>query len=95
MSRKIDRRQFLRRIGATASVGAMGVVTGCVHPRAFGITDSDTGAYADPIGRGRGGHGGITDSDTGRYADPVGQGRGGITDSDTGRNADPVGGGRG
>ncbi|WP_300527175.1 hypothetical protein [Maricaulis sp.] len=39
------------------------------------MTDSDSGAYADPAGRGRGSSG-VTDSDTGAYADPVGRGRG-------------------
>ena len=55
-----------------------------------GITDADSGAYADPAGNGRG-RSGITDSDP---SDPVGNGRGrsGITDSDP---SDPVGNGRG
>ena len=39
-----------------------------------GVTDSDTGQYQDPPGRGRGS--GLTDNDTGNYADPAGQGRG-------------------
>lgn len=61
-----------------------------------GVTDSDTGRYADPIGRGRGRRGsGVTDRDP---YDPVGNGRGrrryrsGITDRDP---SDPVGNGRG
>lgn len=75
-----------------------------------GVTDADTGAYADPPGRGRGG-GGYTDNDRGRYADPPGRGRGGggnsdndpydpvgqgggCTDADRGRHADPAGSGR-
>ena len=65
MSKKLDRRSFLRRVGAAASVGALGVVAGS-PARALQITDSDTGRNADPIGRGRGT--GVTDSDTGRYA---------------------------
>ena len=61
-----------------------------------GITDSDTGAYADPPGRGRGGGAGYTDNDRGEYADPPGRGRGsrggGYTDNDP---HDPVGRGEG
>ena len=67
-----------------------------------GVTDSDTGRYADPAGRGRGRgrrryRSGITDRDPG---DPVGNGRGGrrgrsgCTDSDGGSYADPAGNGR-
>lgn len=72
---------------------------------ATGVTDSDSGAYADPAGNGRGAQrqqcSGITDSDGGSYADPGGCGRGragmttGITDSDGGPYADPAGNGRG
>lgn len=41
-----------------------------------GITDADGGAYADPIGRGRGRMvAGATDADAGPYADPPGRGR--------------------
>ena len=44
--------------------------------RTSGITDSDTGTYADPVGNGRGGRRrNCTDSDTGTYADPIGRGR--------------------
>ena len=100
MSKKLDRRSFLRRVGAAAGVGALGVVAGASPARAFQITDSDTGRNSDPIGRGRrGGSGGVTDSDTGRNSDPVGGGRGGgsggVTDSDTGSYSDPIGRGRG
>ena len=73
-----------------------------------GITDADTGAYADPPGRGRGSRGGYSDNDP---SDPPGRGRGGgysdndptdpagggggvCTDSDRGRDADPSGQGR-
>lgn len=45
-----------------------------------GLTDSDTGSYADPAGNGRGtgrlGYTGITDSDGGQWADQAGHGRG-------------------
>ena len=45
-----------------------------------GLTDSDSGSYADPVGNGRGttrlGQTGITDSDSGNWADGVGHGRG-------------------
>ena len=57
----------------------------------YGVTDADTGAYADPPGRGRGSRGGYTDNDP---TDPPGRGRGSCTDSDRGRNADPSGAGR-
>jgi hypothetical protein len=78
-----------------------------VHSQRSGITDNDSGQWADPVGNGRGGYRGvytgITDGDTGTYSDPVNQGRGhwgrggatGLTDGDTGNWADPVGGGRG
>lgn len=72
---------------------------------ATGLTDSDSGNFADPAGNGRGPRRGmqtgLTDSDSGAYADAVGQGRGvrgrasGLTDSDGGAYADPVGNGRG
>lgn len=72
-----------------------------------GITDSDQGQWADPVGNGRGGYRGvvtgITDGDSGTYSDPVNQGRGhwgrggntGLTDGDSGSWADPAGNGRG
>lgn len=102
MSRKLDRRSFLRRMGATASLGALGIVTGTSAARAQ-ITDSDSGANTDPGGNGRGGRrrtvSGITDSDSGTTADRTNYGRGtpggpgsgtGCSDSDSGANADPV-----
>jgi len=103
MNKKLDRRSFLRRVGATASIGALGIVTGTTAVRAQ-VSDSDSGANADPAGRGRTG---VTDSDTGGNADRVGHGRGGgssgssdtggsgrsCSDSDGGSYADP--GGRG
>lgn len=63
------------------------------------MADSDSGEYADPVGRGRGRGGGtgFTDTDSGAYADRAGYGRGGrrgqsgLTDNDP---SDPVGDGR-
>lgn len=72
-----------------------------------GVTDSDSGQWADPVSNGRGGlrgvQTGLTDSDSGTISDPVGQGRGhfgrgaasGLTDGDAGNWSDPVGNGRG
>jgi hypothetical protein len=46
------------------------------YPPPEECTDSDTGRYSDPPGRGRcGPPAGCTDSDDGRYRDPPGQGR--------------------
>ncbi len=92
----LPRRSLLKAV-APAAVGATALVGG--GREAHAVTDSDTGAYADPVGQGRGSYTGVTDSDGGTYADPVGYGRGsggtGITDSDSGTYADPVGYGRG
>lgn len=72
-----------------------------------GVTDSDSGQWADPVSNGRGGlrgvQTGLTDSDSGTISDPIGQGRGhfgrgaasGLTDGDAGNWSDPVGNGRG
>jgi hypothetical protein len=72
-----------------------------------GLTDSDSGSYADPVNNGRGAprgmQTGLTDGDSGTYSDPVNGGRGrygrggatGLTDGDAGSYADPVGNGRG
>lgn len=77
------------------------------QPQSGGVTDSDQGQWADPVGGGRGGYRGVatglTDGDSGTYSDPVNQGRGhwgrggatGLTDGDSGSWADPVGNGRG
>jgi hypothetical protein len=97
MSNKLDRRSFLSRVGATAGIGALAVITGTSIARAQ-FTDSDTGRNADRAGRGRGS---VTDpgfrgqncsdnDETGQYADPDGRGRISRTDSD----ADPSGQGR-
>lgn len=89
--RGVGRRAFL--LGAFGGTAAL---AGCVST---GYTDSDSGAYADPAGAGRGPGvrvSGLTDSDTGYGADPVGNGRGrrACTDSDLGAYSDPVGRGR-
>jgi hypothetical protein len=72
-----------------------------------GLTDSDSGSYADPVNNGRGQprgvQTGLTDGDSGTYSDPVNGGRGtygrgaatGLTDGDSGTYSDPVGNGRG
>ncbi|NNC72548.1 MAG: twin-arginine translocation signal domain-containing protein [Sphingomonadaceae bacterium] len=95
MNKKLDRRSFLRRVGATAGIGALGVITGTSAVRAQ-VSDSDTGRYADPAGGG-------TDNDTGANSDRVGSGRGSsdragngrrCSDNDSGGRADPGGRGR-
>ena len=84
MNKKLDRRSFLRRVGATASIGALGIVTGTTAVRAQ-VSDSDSGANADPAGRGRTGR---TDSDSGSNRDRANHGRGGRSASDTGGSGD-------
>lgn len=95
MNKKLDRRSFMRRVGATASIGALSVITGVSAARAQ-VTDSDTGASADPVGGG-------TDNDTGANSDNVGAGRGSsdragngrsCSDNDSGGRSDPGGRGR-
>ena len=106
-SRKLSRRSFVASVigGTVASGGALGIIGGS-PARAqtgpyTGVTDNDSGSYADNAGHGRGPGGnaygqpqGITDTDAG---DPEGGGRGGATgysDSDTGQGADRSGHGR-
>jgi len=87
---------FGRRALLLGTFGATAGLAGCVVA-GTGITDADTGAYADPAGGGRGTRTtGITDSDIGAYSDPVGNGRGRrvCTDGDLGYYADPVNRGR-
>lgn len=105
-TRKLSRRSFFFTVAGTVAAAS---TIGLIAPdeaQAFQCTDSDTGRYSDPAGRGRrcGGGGrrrtGITDRDTGRGSDAPGYGRGrrrqrsGCTDSDTGRYSDPAGNGR-
>ena len=103
----VSRRSFLEQVaGGVVGATLIGGTASATHGglAQAGITDSDTGARADPVGRGRGA--GVTDSDTGSAADPVGRGRGGrtggpqgqagsgVTDRDGGPTADPAGQGR-
>lgn len=106
-SRKLSRRSFFLQVaGGALGSGALALVGGRARAQTgpyTGITDSDSGSYADNAGHGRGpggnrsgqpGRTGITDSDP---TDPVGSGRGrytGYSDSDSGPGADPSGGGR-
>ncbi|MGQ0659932.1 hypothetical protein [Sphingosinicella sp.] len=96
-TRKISRRSFIGRVAGGALVGGAALTAIATRAQAQ-VTDSDSGPYADPAGRGRG-NTGVTDSDP---HDPPGRGRGvrrpttsGITDGDAGRTADPGGNGRG
>lgn len=88
-TRKISRRSFMGRVAGGALVGGA-ALTALTTRASAQITDSDTGTYADPAGRGRGRRSGITDRDP---TDAPGRGRGtGITDRDP---SDPPGRGRG
>mgnify|MGYP004170066283 CR=1 FL=1 len=69
---RTSRRSFITRVVGAAAAGSTGLIGRAAN--AQGVTDSDSGAYADPAGNGRGR--GFTDSDVGQYADPVGRGRG-------------------
>jgi hypothetical protein len=94
MARKtsVSRRSFLEQVaGGVVGATLIGGTASATHGglAQAGTTDSDTGARADPVGRGRGA--GVTDSDNGSAADPVGRGRGGRTGGPT---ADPAGQGR-
>ncbi|WP_417482855.1 hypothetical protein [Maricaulis sp.] len=108
---KMSRRSFLTRVaGGTVAVGAVATVAGATMLQRSsdadpsdsagnartGITDSDSGSYADQAGHGSGSTG-YTDSDSGACADTGGHGRGnsGYTDSDSGSCSDPAGRGRG
>lgn len=90
-ARKLNRRSFLAHVvgGAVVSGGALAAVSGAARAqttdsdprdvpgfgRGGGVTDSDTGTGADPIGRGRGTAPRLpacSDSDAG---DPEGRGR--------------------
>jgi len=108
-ARKLNRRSFLGQVaGGAIGLGALGLVgssrAGAQTGPYTGVTDNDTGSYADNAGHGRGPGGnasgqpvrqtGVTDRDP---TDPSGGGRGtatGYSDSDSGSNADPSGQGR-
>ena len=111
---RIGRRSALSILGIAAlGAGSATSLVGCFFDSpqyggvGTGLTDNDSGQWADPSGNGRGGargvYTGLTDGDSGAYADPSGQGRGrggrggatGLTDSDQGPYADPSGNGRG
>jgi hypothetical protein len=99
---KLSRRSFFLTVGGgVAAVGALGVIA--PDPaEAFQCTDSDSGRYSDPAGRGRRcgrRRTGCTDSDAGGGSDAPNYGRcrarrTGCTDSDSGRYADQAGNGR-
>lgn len=61
--------------GRYADPGGQGVRCGGYEPGYTGITDNDSGSYADRANYGRGGSRSCSDSDSGPWADPAGQGR--------------------
>ena len=94
--RRLNRRSFLGQVaGGAAAAGALGVIGGTARAAAAqtgpytGVTDSDSGSYADNAGHGRGPGG----NSSGQPAQPQ-QNYSGYSDSDSGANADPSGGGR-
>lgn len=107
-SHRFNRRSFMTSvIGGVFGTGALATVTGQARAQTgpyTGVTDQDSGSYADNAGHGRGPGGnawgrpdnrsGVTDTDP---TDPSGNGRGGqsgYSDSDSGQGADPSGRGR-
>jgi hypothetical protein len=89
---KLNRRSFLGQVaGGAISAGALGVVCGTARAQTgpyTGITDTDSGSYADNAGHGRGPGGN-------RFGQPQPQQpQTGYSDSDSGANADPSGAGR-
>ena len=101
-TRKLSRRSFFLTVaGTVAAASTIGLIAP-TEAEAFQCTDTDTGRYGDPAGRGRRcrrRRTGCTDRDTGRYGDPAGNGRcrsrnRTCTDSDSGSYSDPPGGGR-
>ena len=79
-TRKLSRRSFLTRVAGGAVVGGGAMVALAGGAQAYQVTDSDSGANADPANGGRGGANrrirGCTDGDAGATADPPGAGRG-------------------
>jgi hypothetical protein len=96
--RNMGRRSLLGIVGGGLLLGTAATVVGneakAQKPEEL-ASDSDSGANADPAGRGRTGH---TDRDSGGSSDQAGRGvcaERGHTDSDTGGSADAAGRGRG
>jgi hypothetical protein len=89
---KLNRRSFFAQVaGGAVSVGALGVICGTARAQTgpyTGVTDTDSGAYADNAGHGRGPGG----NSSGQPQQPPPQT--GYSDSDSGANADPSGAGR-
>lgn len=102
--RAVSRRSLLGSFGIGIGLAAAGIVANVGSARAQrrspGCTDSDGGAYEDPVGRGRNCRGGPGDEKApGRGGPGKGRGpRGGepasCTDTDSGPQEDPVGRGR-
>jgi hypothetical protein len=89
---KLNRRSFFGQVaGGAASFGALSVICGTARAQTgpyTGITDTDSGSYADNAGHGRGPAGNRSGQ-----TQPQGP-QTGYSDSDSGANADPSGGGR-
>ena len=92
--RKLNRRSFLWQVaGGAAVTGALGVIGG--EARAWqtgpytGVTDNDSGSYADNAGHGRGPGGNASGHPNQNQGSQTG-----YSDSDSRANADPSGGGR-
>ena len=97
----MGRRSVLGIVGGGLLLGTAATVAGTASPAGAQnepeprASDSDSGANADPAGRGRTGH---TDRDSGGSSDAAGRGvcrERGHTDSDSGGSADAAGRGRG
>jgi hypothetical protein len=93
--RQLNRRSFLGAVSGGLVAGGALVLLGSGRGAAAqtgpftGVTDNDSGSYADNAGHGRGPGGN-------RYGQPAQPQRGytGYSDSDSGPRADPSGGGR-
>ena len=92
-TRRLNRRSFLSRVaGGALAGGAFALCGGAARAQTgpyTGVTDTDSGSYADNAGHGRGPGG----NRNGQPAQPQ-SGYTGYSDSDSGANADPSGGGR-
>ncbi len=106
-SARMTRRSLFGVLAVPAAGAATTALSGCFLGGGYssGVTDGDSGQWADPSGGGRGSARGVvtglTDGDQGAHSDPSGQGRGargvrsGLTDNDSGAYADSSGNGRG